>query len=316
MLKTILIKIGSFLLTLLVVSFIVFSAFEIIPGDPAVHQLGSEATESAVKALRHEMGLDRPFFVRYGEWLISCVSGDMGTSYHYHMPVSTMIVDKLPITIAMTAMSMLMTIVFSVPVALLLAKYARRRLDKVAYVVNQFAMAIPAFFIGILMTYFFGMILKIFTPGGYVSYDKDPGGFFYYLFFPSLAIAIPKCAMSVKLLRSSILTEAKKDYVRTAYSRGNSTMEVLYRHVLKNAMIPLITFWGMAVADSIAGGIVVEQVFNIPGLGRILLSSISSRDYPVVEAVILLIAIVVIVMNLIVDILYHVIDPRIREKES
>lgn len=308
--KRILKKIISMLLTLLAVSFCVFAAFEIIPGDPAVAKLGSNATPEAVARLRAEMGLDRPFMLRYLSWVAGCLHGDFGSSYSYHAGVFDMIIEKLPITLFLTLFSMLFTIGVSVPVALFLSKHARSRIDRAGMITGQFLMAIPSFFLGILLTYFFGLILKWFTPGGYVSYTKNFGKFLGYLILPSVAIAIPKCAMSVKLLRSAILTEAEKDYVRTAYSRGNSTMQVLYRHVLKNALIPLITFWGMAVADMIAGSIVVEQVFNIPGLGRILLTSIANRDYPVVEGVILLIALVVVVMNFIVDLLYRRVDPR------
>ena len=312
--KVFLRKIISMLLTLLAVSFIVFAAFEIIPGDAAVSRLGSNATKETVEALRAQMGLDKPFIVRYLNWLSGFVKGDFGTSISYNLPVSSMILEKLPITVTLTIISMIMTIGISIPLSLLIAKYAGSKFDRISYGTNQFVMAVPSFFLGIMMTWFFGMVLKLFRPGGYISYKKDFGGFLGYLILPAIAIAIPKCAMSIKLLRSAILTEAGKDYVRTAYSRGLSTMEVLYRHVLKNAMIPLITFWGMAVADMIAGSIVIEQVFNIPGLGRILLTSIANRDYPVVEAVIILIAFVVLIMNLVVDILYRVVDPRLRKE--
>ncbi|MBR3525843.1 MAG: ABC transporter permease [Lachnospiraceae bacterium] len=307
-------KLISMLLTLLAVSFIVFAAFAVIPGDAAVSRLGSNATEESVAALRAEMGLDRPFLERYLSWLGDCVKGDFGTSISYGMPVGQLILDKLPITLIMTVLSLILTVGLSVPIALLMCKYARSRFDRSMYGLNQFVMSIPAFFLGILLTWFFGMVLKWFRPGGYVSYKKDFGAFLGYLLLPAIAIAIPKCAMSVKLLRSAVLTEADKEYVRTAYSRGMSTMEVLYRHVLKNALIPLITFWGMTVADMIAGSMVVEQVFNIPGLGRILLTSISRRDYPVVEGIILLIAVVVLLVNFLVDILYRKVDPRLEDQ--
>ena len=170
----------------------------------------------------------------------------------------------------------------------------------------------PPFFAGILITVLFGVILKFFTPGGYVSYTEHFGRFLVYLIFPALAIAIPKAAMAVKLLRSSLLEQAELDYTRTAYSRGNTTKDVLYKHVLQNAMIPVITFLGMTLADIFTGSIIIEQVFNIPGLGRILLTSISNRDFPVVMAIIVLLAFAVITINLLVDIVYHLIDPRIR----
>lgn len=172
-------------------------------------------------------------------------------------------------------------------------------------------MAIPPFFSGILITLLFGLILHWFTPGGYVSYTQSVWRFLGYLIFPALAIALPKAAMAVKLLRSSVLSEMKLDYVRTAYSRGNRTKSVLYRHVLKNALIPVVTFLGMALADMVAGSIIIEQVFNIPGLGRILLTSISNRDYPVVQAIIVCIAFLVIFVNFAVDLIYKLVDPRI-----
>ena len=155
----------------------------------------------------------------------------------------------------------------------------------------------------------------MFTPGNFVSYDVDFGAFLSYLIFPCIAIALPKIAMSVKLIKSACIQEARKDYTRTAYSKGNNTNKVLYRHVLRNAMIPVITLWGMTLADMLVGSIVIEQVFNIPGIGRILLTSISYRDYPVVQAIIVLIAAVVIVTNFCVDIIYQLVDPRISVEE-
>ena len=164
---------------------------------------------------------------------------------------------------------------------------------------------------GYFGTLLFGLVLHLFTPGGYVSYTTSVTGFLGYLIFPSVAIALPKAAMAIKLLRTSVLSEMKLDYVRTAYSRGNNTKGVLYQHVLRNAIIPVITFLGMALADMVAGSIVIEQVFNIPGLGRILLTSISNRDYPVVQAIIVFIAFIVIFTNFLVDLLYQKMDPRI-----
>ena len=173
-------------------------------------------------------------------------------------------------------------------------------------------MAVPPFFAGILITYLFGLILRWFQPGAFVSYQVHVGKFLYYLIFPAVAIALPKIAMTVKLLRSSLIEEAKKDYVRTAYSKGNRTNAVLYHHVLKNAMIPVVTFLAMTLTDTVAGSVIMEQVFSIPGIGRILITSISNRDYPVVEAIIVLLALIVVVVNLLADILCRVIDPRIR----
>ena len=304
-------KLLVMIVTLIAVSFLVFLAFEIIPGDVAVSQLGTEATPERVAALRHELGLDRPFLVRYGDWIFSYIKGDFGTSYSYHIPVSSMIAQKIPITLTMSLIAFVITIAISLPLGVEMAKRVGSKVDKCVYTANQVVMSVPEFFLGIIITYVFGLVLHWFKPGGYVSYTVSFGRFIGYLIFPSIAIALPKIAMTVKLLRSSIITESKKDYVRTAYSRGNSTTQVLYKHVLRNAMIPVVTFLGMVFTNMIAGSIVVEQVFNIPGLGRILLTSISNRDYPVTQAIILLIAALVIVVNFIVDIIYHILDPRV-----
>lgn len=304
-------KIITMLLTLFAVTLFVFLAFHVISGDPASSMLGTEATPARLEALREEMGLNDPVLVQYGRWAFNFLKGDMGTSYNYHMPVQDMVADKIPVTLTLTILAFLMIIVISIPLGIYTAKHAGGVIDRVIYIINQIIMAFPPFFSGILITLIFGRILKFFTPGGYVSYEKDFWGFVGYLFFPAVAVALPKAAMAVKLLRSSVISESKLDYVRTAYSRGNTTKSVLYKHVLQNALIPVVTFLGMALADMIAGSIIIEQVFSIPGMGRILLNSISNRDYPVVMAVIVCIAVLVLVVNTLVDLIYGLIDPRI-----
>ena len=304
-------KILTMCVTLFAVTLFVFLAFHMISGDPVTSMLGTQATPERAEALREELGLNDPVLVQYGRWVAGFLKGDMGTSYSYRMPVSEMILDKLPVTITMTLMAFAWMILISIPVGLYAAKHEGGMTDRIITVVNQIIMAVPPFFAGILITFVFGMIFRLFTPGGYVSYQINIGKFVGYLFFPSLAIALPKAAMAVKLLRSSVISEMKLDYVRTAYSRGNSKRSVLYRHVLKNAMIPVITFLGMALSDMIAGSIIIEQVFGIPGLGRILLTSISNRDYPVVMAVIVCIAALVLVVNMVVDVIYGLVDSRI-----
>ena len=304
-------KILTMILTLLAVTFFVFLSFHVISGDPATSMLGTEATPQKVAALREELGLNDPVFVQYGRWAAGLLHGDMGTSYSYRMPVTGMVANKIPVTITLTLMAFVLMVVISIPLGIYTAKHEGGVVDRIIYIINQIIMAIPPFFSGILITLIFGRIFKLFTPGGYVSYEKDFAGFIGYLFFPAVAIALPKATMAVKLLRSSVIKEAKLDYVRTAYSRGNRTNDVLYKHVLKNALIPVVTFLGMALADMIAGSIIIEQVFSIPGLGRILLTSISNRDYPVVMAVIVCIAVLVLVVNMAVDLIYGLIDPRI-----
>lgn len=305
-------KIGTLIITLLIVSFLSFFAFSVIPGDAALSRLGTEATEEQLAAVRSEMGLDRPVTERYALWLKNLCSGDLGESYSYSMPVSEMLRDKIPITVALTVLSFLMILVISVPVSIWTALHAGKWADSLVMAVNQILMSVPGFFLGILITYVCGLLLKWFTPGAYVSISDSFGGFLGYLVAPAAAIALPRCAMCVKMLRSSIITELDQDYVRTAYARGNTGRRVMYRHILKNALIPVLTFWGMTIADIVANSMIIEQVFTIPGMGSLLISSISNRDYPVVQGIIILVAALVVVVNFIVDVLYGRIDPRIR----
>ena len=308
-------KAGTLIITLLIVSFLSFFAFSIIPGDAARSKLGTEATQEQIEALQKEMGLDQPLPVQYGNWLNNFITGDMGESYSYSMPVSELLRDRIPITVALTLMSFLLILVISIPLGIITAQKEGSRLDRVLTILNQIVMSVPGFFLGILITFVFGLVLKWFTPGAYVSITESFGRFLGYLIAPSVAIALPRCAMGVKMLRNSVIAQMEKDYVRTARARGNSSRQVMYGHVLKNALLPVLTFWGMTIADIVANSMIIEQVFTIPGMGSLLITSISNRDYPVVLGIIMLIAVLVIVINFIVDILYGKIDPRIRVRQ-
>lgn len=308
-------KLGTMVITILIISFLVFFAFDLIPGDAAMATLGTDATPERIEALREQMGLNRPLLQRYLDWLGAFIRGDFGISYKYNIPVSQMIADKLPITFTMAILSFAMIVIVSLPVGIYSVKHHGKWIDRCITVLNQIFMAVPHFFMGIMLTYVFGLLLKLFTPGNFVSYDVDFKAFLKYLIFPCIAIALPKIATSVKLIKSACLAEAKKDYTRTAYSKGNNTNQVLVNHVLKNGLMPVITLWGMMLADLLVGSIVIEQVFNIPGIGRILITSISYRDYPTVEAIIVLIATVIVVTNFLVDVVYQLIDPRISVQE-
>lgn len=305
-------KTGVLLVTLLVISLLAFLAFQIIPGDPTARLLGTDYTPERAESLREELGLTGNVFVRYWKWLSGFVTGDMGTSYSYSMPVSEVINGKVAVTAALSLMAWLMVIGISIPLGVTLARYQGSRADRAFVVMNQVFMAIPPFFLGILFTYVFGLVLKLFVPGAFVSFSDSFWGCLGYLVFPALAIAIPKAAIVTKLLRSSIIAQMGQDYVRTAYSRGNSRWGVIRGHVLRNALLPVITFLAMTLADIVAGSIIVEQVFALPGLGRLLLSSISNRDYPVVQCIVVIIAFVVVFMNYLADIVTQYIDPRVR----
>ncbi|MCI8463630.1 MAG: ABC transporter permease [Lachnospiraceae bacterium] len=312
-------KLITLIMTLFLVSVAAFLAFQIIPGDVVTSILGTEATPEREEQLRQELGLDKPPVVRYFAWAADVLRGDLGVSYRYSknmnemMPVTELIGDKLPVTLWLAAVSMLLIIGVSIPLGVLWARSSNHFLDGLLGVITQASMAVPSFFLGILVTYLFGILLKLFAPGGYISYQENFSGFLGYLFFPAISIALPKIAMTARFLRNSMLTELRADYVRTAYSKGATKRRVMYKHVLRNAMMPVVTFLGMIIAEIVAGSIVIEQVFSLPGIGRLLISSISTRDFPVVEILILYITFVVIFVYFLVDILYRVIDPRISE---
>ena len=219
---------------------------------------------------------------------------------------------KFPVTGLLTGMSFVLILAFSIPLGIFTARHAGGRLDRAMTAVNQVLMAIPAFVTGILLTYVFGLVLRWFVPGNYVSPGDNFGASLWYFLFPAVSIALPRVAMTVKMLRSSILSELQKDYVRTSHSRGNSDRATLYRHVLRNAMGPVVSFLAMTVADIVAGSVVIEQVFSLPGLGRMLLTSIANRDYPVVQAVVVIVAFWVVLVNLLADLINQRLDPRLR----
>ena len=310
--KYIIKKILLLLLTLFLTSLIVFTIFEMIPGDPVLDKLGTRATPESIEALRKEWGLDRPFIIRYFDFLKGALTLNFGNSYNYGMSVSSLIKEKAFINLYMSGIALLIVILVSFPLGVYVAKHTGGLIDKIFIVINQIAMAVPSFILGLFVTFLFGIVLRMFMPGGFVSYKANFWKFAYFLIFPAVTLAIPKIAMCTRLLKSNILEEAGKDYSTTAYSRGNNTSGLLYRHVLRNAVMPAITFVGMVAADMICSGIIAEQVFSVPGLGQLLIYSVSTRDYPVVEAIVLMIAVLIMFVSFVTDLLQGVLDPRVR----
>ena len=305
-------KTALLLAMLLLITLLAFLAFQIIPGDPVNMLLGTEFTPERAETLREELGLNRPVPVRYLEWLAAFVRGDMGSSYSYGMAVREVLRGKVAVTAALSLMSWALVIAVSIPLGVALVRYQNKPFGQIGVSLNQVLMAVPPFFLGILITYFFGLLLKLFTPGKFIPFRESFRGCLGYLFFPALAISIPKIAKTAKLLRASILEEMKRDYVLTAYSHGNSRWMVIKNHALRNALLPVVTYLAMSLADIVASSIIVEQIFVVPGLGRLLVASISNRDYPVALCIVVMIASVVVVMNYLADILTQAIDPRVR----
>lgn len=298
--------------TLLLVTILAFVAFSIIPGDPTSSILGVEATAEQIAALRSKLGLDLPIWQRYLQWLAGLLTGDLGESYNYAMPVGELLSTCVTHTLILAGLAFVLIVVLAIPLGILSARHEGGIVDRVLTILNQITMSVPNFVAGILLVYVFGLVLRLFRPGAIVTPQNGWGPYLWYMLFPALAVALPRAAMTVKMLRGSILSELGQDYIRTAYSKGNSKSSALWRHVLRNAMIPVVTFLAMTVADIMAGSIVVEQVFGIPGLGKMLVTSIGNRDYPVVQAIVVLIATVVVVCNFAADLLYRVMDPRLR----
>lgn len=312
MTKTLAQRVLLLLATLLLVTILAFVAFSIIPGDPTSSMLGVEATPEQIAALRDRLGLDLPIWQRYLHWLGGLLTGDLGESYNYAMPVSQLLATCVTHTLTLAGLAFVLIVVISLPLGIVAARYEGGVVDRVLTILNQITMSVPNFVVGILLVYVFGLVLRLFQPGAIVTPQAGVGPYLWYMLFPALAVALPRSAMTVKMLRGSILSELGQDYIRTAYSKGNSRASALWRHVLRNAMIPVVTFLAMTVADIMAGSIVVEQVFGIPGLGKMLVTSIGNRDYPVVQAIVVLIATVVVVSNFVADLLYRVMDPRLR----
>jgi peptide/nickel transport system permease protein len=305
-------RIATLLVTLILVSVVTFLAFNVIPGDPAVVMLGINASPQRIAALRQELGLNQDLFTRYIHWMMNFVKGSLGRSIRFSEPIRDLLATRLPVTLWLSILAVILILLISIPLGIYAAKKEGCLIDTGMNVIGQINMAIPSFFLGMLLILIFGIILKWFEPGNYIDYHQNFIGFIQYLITPAIAIAIPKIATVVKFLRSSIIQQMSLDFVRTAYSKGNTDNAVLYGHVLKNAIIPIITLMAMIVADIFAGSIIIEQLFGLPGIGRLLIVAISARDFPLAQAIVIYMAGMVVLINFLVDLSYQVIDPRIR----
>ena len=312
MLKYVLKRLGMLALTMLLVSFLTFLAFELISGDPARNMLGTNATPAQVEALRHELGLDQPFFIRYFDWLTGFFSGNLGVSFSYRKPVWDLIRSKLGISLVLSFMSFLLISVISIPLGIFSYQWEGGPMDWLRTGFNQLCMAVPPFFTGILLSWIFGIVFKVFTPGDFPDLYMWPVDSLIHLFFGAVCLSIPRIAMTVRMMRSTVVSEMNKAYVRTAISRGYDRHQVLVKHVLKNSLTSVVTFLGQTMAEILGAAIVVEQVLGIPGLGRFLVLSISQRDYPVVQSIVVILAFWVVLAGTVADLVNQMIDPRLR----
>lgn len=301
--------------TLLGASVVVFVVLEILPGNAAQILMGPDASPEAVQALAQKLGIDRPAVERYVDWLGGMLTGDLGTSYAYSTPVSELVLERLSLTVPLAVMAMVLTSLIALAAGVYAAARHNRLGDVGVMGLSQIGIAIPNFWFAILLILLFSVHLKWFSAGGFPGWEEGllPG--LRALLLPAISLAVVQSAILARFTRSAVLDVLREDFVRTARAKGVSERGALWGHVLRNAMIPVVTIMGLQFAELLAGTIVVESVFYLPGLGRLIFQSISNRDLIVVRNCVMLLAAMVVVVNFVVDVLYAAIDPRVKASD-
>lgn len=302
----------TFLITVSGASVIIFLLLEVLPGDPALTMLGVDAPDSAIAAIRLELGLDRPAFIRYLDWIAGLFRGEMGLSYVYKVPVTELIGQRLQVTLPLAIGAMVLATLVSLTLGIFAATNHNRIGDYGVMGFSQIGLAIPDFWFGILLIILFAVILRWLPSGGFPGWDEGVWRGVRSLMLPVFTLSLGLSAIMTRVTRSSVLEVAREDYVRTARAKGLSRRAALWGHVLRNALVPVLTIGGLLVATVVTGTLVIENVFALPGLGKLIFDAISNRDLMVVKNVVLLFAAIVVVVNFIVDVLYALVDPRIR----
>ena len=305
-------RLGSLCLSLIVASLVIFACIEIVPGDPASFMLGINAQPDTIQALRVELGLDQSLAQRYLGWVGGLLGGDMGTSYTYRTPVSDIVSDRLQVSLPLALYALMLTVVVAFPVGILAAARRGSVTDITVMGATQLGVAIPNFWFAILMVILFAINLRWFSAGGFPGWDAGIFLAMKALTLPAIALALPQASILSRVMRSSLLDTLSEDYMRTARAKGLTRRQVLWRHALRNAMIPVLTIIGLQFAFLLAGAIIIENVFFLPGLGRLVFQAITQRDLIVVESVVMLLVFAVILVNFFVDIAYAWVDPRLR----
>lgn len=298
--------------TLLVVSILIFVVMDLLPGDPASIMLGTSASPDTLAALQRELGLDQPLPLRYLGWLAGLLQGDLGLSYTYGVPVAGLIADRLAVTLPLAAMAILLSVAVAVPLGVQAARHHNSALDLAIGLFSYVGIAVPAFWLGLLLVLIFATTLGWMPAGGFPGWEAGPLAAMKALILPSLALALPQAAVLMRVTRSAVLEVLGEDFVRTARAKGLGEGAAVWRHALPAALVPIITVLGLQSTFLVAGAVLVENVFNLPGLGRLAYQSLSQRDVMVMQDVVLLFAAMVIVMNFLVDLAYLVVDPRLR----
>ena len=305
-------RLTALMVTLLVASLLIFLLLEILPGDPAAVILGVGAQEDTLRALRAELGLDLPAPVRYLNWLGEVLQGDLGRSYTYDTPVQELLLNRLELSLPLAMLAILLSTGIAIPLGVFAASRHRKVADTGIMGFAQLGVAVPNFWFAILLILLFSVKLGWFSAGGFAGWDAGWFPAFKSLVLPAVALALPQAAILARVTRSSVLETVQEDYIRTARAKGLSRSQALWRHAVRNALIPVVTILGLQLSFLLAGTIIIENVFYLPGVGRLLFQAIAQRDLMVVKNLVLVLAATVVLINFLVDLLYAVLDPRLR----
>ena len=305
-------RLTALMVTLLVASLLIFLLLEILPGDPAAVILGVGAQEDTLRALRAELGLDLPAPVRYLNWIGEVLQGDLGRSYTYDTPVQELLLNRVELSLPLALLAILLSTGIAIPLGVFAASRHRKVADTGIMGFAQLGVAVPNFWFAILLILLFSVKLGWFSAGGFAGWDAGWFPAFKSLVLPAVALALPQAAILARVTRSSVLETVQEDYIRTARAKGLSRSQALWRHAVRNALIPVVTILGLQLSFLLAGTIIIENVFYLPGVGRLLFQAIAQRDLMVVKNLVLVLAATVVLINFLVDLLYAVLDPRLR----
>ncbi|MCC5976163.1 MAG: ABC transporter permease [Rubellimicrobium sp.] len=305
-------RLASLVVSLIVASAVIFAVIEVVPGDPARFMMGMNAPPEAVAALRAELGLDQPKLQRYFTWVGGMLRGDFGTSYTYRTPVAGMIADRLWVSLPLALYALALSTLIAFPAGLFAASRRGRAGDIGVMGATQLGVAIPNFWFAMILVLIFAIHLRWFPAGGFPGWEAGVWPALKALTLPAIALALPQAAILARVMRAALIEMLGEDFIRTARAKGLTASQTLWRHALRNALIPVLTIIGLQFSFLIAGGIIIEQVFYLPGLGRLIFQAIGQRDLIVVESVTMLLVFSVIVVNFAVDLAYALVDPRIR----
>jgi peptide/nickel transport system permease protein len=313
MIRYVLGRLTSLIISLIVASVVIFTVIEVIPGDPAAFMLGVNARPDTIAALRAEMGLDQPVVARYFDWVTGLLQGDFGRSWTYKTPVADLISDRVWVSLPLAIYALFLSTIIAFPAGIYAASRRGGAGDITIMGATQLGVAIPNFWFAMILVLIFAINLRWFSAGGFSGWD-NPLLAIKSLTLPAIALALPQAAILARVMRSSLLDMLGEDFIRTARAKGLTRRQALWRHAVRNALIPVLTIIGLQFSFLLAGGIIIEQVFFLPGLGRLIFQSISARDLIVVESVVMLLVFVVILVNFLVDLAYAAVDPRLRTK--